>query len=229
MSAVSVPALASSSLPVESKALHLLPLEEVAQCLQSGLQANFSDASVEVVDCPDLTQSPWSLASKGLCGSPRLLDIGGVPFLMPLVQREKLYDMADYPRLTGSHASGLVIGAGAGPWPHLNRNAEMMPNLFVNSDSSILQETRITRTHDEDGSYSTLKLPSSETRNAVLGNVFICDGEPGKVLRIRATKRTGSNETRGGEGAAGGFFNFLYKRRKEFRNLHEGMFELCLP
>ena len=106
--------------------------------LEKGLLENFSTASVEVVDCPDLTQQPWSLASQGLCGSARLLDIGGVPFLMPLVMREKLYDMKDSPRLTGS-PQGLVIGAGAGPWPYLNRNAEMMPNLFVNNDNSVLQ------------------------------------------------------------------------------------------
>ena len=139
MAAESVSALPSSSLPVESRALAVLPLQEVAACLQQGLQENFAQASVEVVDCPDLTQSPWSLASKGLCGSTRLLDIGGVPFLMPLVQRQKLYDMKDYPRLTGDNNSGLVIGAGAGPWPFLNRNAEMMPNLFVNKDSSVTQ------------------------------------------------------------------------------------------
>ena len=139
MAAVSVSALPSDTLPVESKALAVLPLEEVAQCLERGLLENFSSASVTVVDCPDLTQSPWGLASQGLCGSPRILDIGGVPFLMPLVQREKLYDMTDYPRLTGSDSSGLVIGAGAGPWPFLNRNAEMMPNLYVNSEGSVLQ------------------------------------------------------------------------------------------
>ena len=57
---------------------------------------------------------------------------------MPVVMREKLYDMKDYPRLTGS-PQGLVIGAGAGPWPYLDRNAEMMPNMFVNPDNSVLQ------------------------------------------------------------------------------------------
>ena len=109
--------------------------------LEAGLLANFSTASVEVVDCPDLTHQPWSLASQGLCGSPRLLDIGGVPFLMPLVMRDKLYDMKDYPELTSDKAdtSGLMIGAGAGPWPFINRNAEMMPNLYVKKDKSILQ------------------------------------------------------------------------------------------
>ena len=38
--------------------------------------------------------------------------------------------MKDYPRMTGLD-EGLVIGAGAAPWPFLDRNAEMMPNLFV--------------------------------------------------------------------------------------------------
>ena len=49
-----------------------------------------------------------------------------------------------------------------------------------------------------------MKLPASETRNAVLGNVFISDGQPGKVLRIKASKRIGE---------AG--FQYQRKRAKE--------------
>ena len=33
--------------------------------LQSGLLEEFNDASVTVVDCPDLTCTPYLLASKG--------------------------------------------------------------------------------------------------------------------------------------------------------------------
>ncbi len=33
--------------------------------LQEGLATNFQEASVDVVDCPDLTQSPWTLAAPG--------------------------------------------------------------------------------------------------------------------------------------------------------------------
>ena len=86
--------------------------------------------------------------------------------------------MRDYPKLTGMK-EGLVIGAGAAPWPFLDRNAEMMPNLFVKENGEVVQvlcqyhdfilfyvfqETRIARTHDEDNSFSTQKLPSEETR-----------------------------------------------------------------
>jgi len=190
--AVECPALDSNSLRVENKPLAIIPLEQIAEVLEAGLAKNYQECEVKVVPCPDLSSEPWGLAAKGLCGSTRILDIGGVPYLMPNVMKEKLYQMRDYPKLTGGPQSGLVIGAGAGPWPFLNRNAEMMPNLLVRKDGEVEQETRITRTHDEDGSYSTLKLPPSETRNAVLGNVFICDGESGPVLRVRAKTRTGT-------------------------------------
>jgi len=181
-------ALDSSQLPVEHAILHQPALQEVAGVLEKGLKENFKTVKVEVVDCPDLRD--WGVAGEGLGGSTRLLDIGGVPFLMPTVMRDKLYDMKDYPTLTGL-TEGLVIGAGAGPWPFINRNSEMMPNLYVNKDKSLIQRTHITRTKDEDGSYETLDLPDSETRNAVLGNIFISEGKPGKVLKISCSARTG--------------------------------------
>ena len=33
--------------------------------LEEGLKRNFKDVSVGVVDCPDLTSSPWCLAAPG--------------------------------------------------------------------------------------------------------------------------------------------------------------------
>ena len=89
----------------------------------------------------------------------------------------------------------------------------------------LVQETRITRTHDEDGSYSTIKLPETETRNALLGNLFISDGEPGPVLKIDCRERIGvtfcchlSHQS-----------SFYIDRREELRDLYERMSELGLP
>ena len=62
----------------------------------------------------------------GLGGKPRLLDIGGVPYLIPLAQKNKLYEMKDVPKLTGlANDDCLIIGAGAAPWTYLKRNAEV--------------------------------------------------------------------------------------------------------
>ena len=63
--------------------------------------------------------------------------------------------------------------------------------MLWSESSWSFKETRITRTHDEDGSYSTIKLPETETRNALLGNLFISDGEPCEVLKIDCRKRIG--------------------------------------
>ncbi len=63
----------------------------------------------------------------------------------------------------------------------------------------------IGRTHDADGSYETLKLPETETRNAVLGNLFICEGKPGPVLKVHCKGRTGKTP----------WTNYLYKHQSK--------------
>ena len=65
---------------------------------------------------------------QGLCGKPRLLDVGGVPYLVPLPQLDKLYDIKTFPEMcdmTGSDEC-LVVGAGAAPYTFLDRNAEVL-------------------------------------------------------------------------------------------------------
>ena len=68
----------------------------------------------------------------GLGGKPRLLDIGGVPYLVPLAQKNKLYEMKDIPKMTqfSENDDCLIIGAGAAPWTFLKRNAEV--RTFIN-------------------------------------------------------------------------------------------------
>jgi len=51
--------------------------------------------------------------TAGLCGSPRLVDVGGVPYLVPLANREKLYDLTEVAGLA-ELPGAFMIGAGAG-------------------------------------------------------------------------------------------------------------------
>ena len=50
--------------------------------------------------------------------------------MIPLAQKNKLYDMKDFPTLTEMNLSegeeALIIGAGAAPWTYLKRNAEVL-------------------------------------------------------------------------------------------------------
>jgi len=185
--------LESDSLEVQRSTLFTPTLEVLATALKDGLNSNFKDVEVNVVTCPDLRNEPFDLASEGLGGKPRLLDIGGVPYLVPLAQKTKLYEMKDIPKMTdfAKYDDCLIIGAGAAPWTHLKRNAEMMPNLLLKGDGSIVQKTHIARTHDEDNRYELLALPETETKLSLLGNLFLSNGAKGPVLEVRCKGRSG--------------------------------------
>ena len=89
-----IQAISVKDLPVESKPLFVPPLEEISKCtktylivtkilvniiflwhdvtiildilvLQNGLSKDFVHAEVKVVECPDLTEQPFNIASKG--------------------------------------------------------------------------------------------------------------------------------------------------------------------
>ena len=64
--------------------------------------------------------------SAGLCGSPRVAEVGGVPNLIPSPRREKLYSLWQVPAACGLQR-GMLVGAGAGPWPHVGKNSEVGP------------------------------------------------------------------------------------------------------
>jgi len=174
---------------IEVKPLSTPTLDSVREALESGLSQAFSTTSVTIVDCPDLTEEPWGLAAAGLSGRPQLLHVGGVPYLVPLVKREKVYDMKNYPSICGLD-SALIIGCGAGPWPYLGKNGEMMVNLALNNNMVVKQLSRVATVGD-DGSCVMETIPDTETRHAVLGDLLICEGLPGKVIEVKCRCRVG--------------------------------------
>lgn len=177
------------SLLFEKADLVCPPLEEVAKVLEKGLSASFKSATVEVVDCPDLTQEPFHLTSKGLGGSPSLLEIGGPPYLLPLVKRDKVYDLKEVPELLGSK-SVAVIGAGAGPWPYAGTNCEGVFNLSINN-GKVTNGSRIGKVDPATGTKHHAEiLPDNETRCALLANLFCSEGKTDKVLKVHCKGRT---------------------------------------
>lgn len=177
---------------ITNRPLFVPHLEELVEVLSTGLSSNFQTVEIEIVDCPDLTKEPFTLACKGLGGKPRLVDIGGPPYLLPLVRREKLYNLSDVGKLTDVEPT-FLIGAGAGPWPYAGVNCEMMINLEVKG-GDVNNHTRISKVNTVDGSCVLERLPDTETRCAVLANIFCSEGKPGKVLQIICKKRTGKDD-----------------------------------
>ncbi|XP_078034350.1 ester hydrolase C11orf54 homolog [Augochlora pura] len=182
-----------TGLKIVKKELHVPSFNEIKDVLTEGLTKNFSEVKVEVVDCPDLTQEPFTLAASGLGGNPTVLEIGGPSFLLPTVQRDKVYDVQQLVKHLQCCKNAFVIGAGAGPWPHINCNCELMMNLVL-PEPNVRNESRIASVDKVDEKCVLRTLPNNETRLALLGNLFVSEGKPGQVLKVHAKKRTGSDD-----------------------------------
>ncbi|XP_057658545.1 ester hydrolase C11orf54 homolog isoform X1 [Diorhabda carinulata] len=185
-------ALNAECLPMESKKLFVPPLPELAKVIQKTLLTNFAEVCVEVVDCPDLTKEPFTLAASGLSGSQKLVEIGGNPYLLPCVQREKIYELKDIVKLVKSDPA-FIIGPGAGPNPYIGANCEGIYNLLIESGSVTKQLTRISKVDENDDKSVQILLPDNETRLALLGNLYFSEGKPGKVIKVHAKKRIGEH------------------------------------
>ncbi|XP_063060134.1 ester hydrolase C11orf54 homolog [Engraulis encrasicolus] len=185
----------TSKSQTEKFQLHVPTLDKLREVLEEGLKRNFADAEVTVTECPDLTQEPFKFPVKGLCGKPRVTDVGGVPYLIPTVHLDKLYNMNTVSKeleLPGA----FIIGAGAISSKTAGMNAELMPLVLTESegkpavngsyfasinpvDGKCLQERYSDRFHDCDF--------------GLLANLYACEGKPGKVLEVRASRRTGQD------------------------------------
>lgn len=178
---------------VVKRTLHTPQYEEIKDVFTQALLANFAEVEVEIVDCPDLTQQPFTLASPGICGNPKILEIGGPPFLLPTVQRDKVYNIRQILKHLNYGDTALVIGAGAGPWPYVQSNCELIMNVAI-SPSGINNETRVYSVDRINGSCIQEGLPTDETRFALLANLFLSEGKLGKVLKVHVKKRIGEDD-----------------------------------
>ncbi|XP_067263741.1 ester hydrolase C11orf54 homolog isoform X3 [Chanodichthys erythropterus] len=172
----------ANSSKTEKFQLHVPNLEELCQVLESGLNKNFSDVKVSVTDCPDLTHEPFRFPVKGICGKPRITDVGGVPYLIPLVRLDKVYNMnlvSKEVELPGA----FILGAGAVSSKTVGINGELMPLVVTEAegrpavngsyfstinpvDGKCLQEKYSDRFHDCDF--------------GLLANLYACEGKSGK-------------------------------------------------
>ncbi|KAM6969797.1 ester hydrolase C11orf54 homolog isoform 2-T2 [Aplochiton taeniatus] len=177
----------------EKLQLHVPKLEELCEVLQTGLKKNFAEADVTVVECPDLTKDPFQFPVKGLCGHPRITDVGGVPYLVPLVQPHKEYNMNTVSKeveLPGA----FILGAGAVSSKVVGMNAEMMPLVLTEAEGRpAVNSSYMSSINPADGKGLQEKYSDrfSGCDFGLLANLYACEGKPGKVIEVRAKQRTG--------------------------------------
>jgi len=179
-----------ASLPIIKHSLSPPPLSELATLLTTSLEPHFKDVTASVTQCPDLKQAPFNLAASGLSGHELIADIGGPPYLHPLPDFSKKYSILSIMKMMEmSPDKGFVIGAGAGPFHVVGMNSELMPNLSYEGDT-VTNLTKYAKV-DEHGGCVCDAVPGNSTDCALMANLFGSDGDPGDVLKIVASSRTG--------------------------------------
>ncbi|XP_065579367.1 ester hydrolase C11orf54 homolog isoform X2 [Artemia franciscana] len=182
--------ITTNNLKVETKDFDKAQIDEVINALHAGLSDNFETVSVSHVNCPDLTQEPFSLAKEGICGRPCLVDIGGVPNLVPLVKRDVYYDLSHLSNWLDMK-EGLAIGAGAGPWKYVGVNSELIANFAFGSGTIEKSMSYIAKLDPETEKPIVETLPPGENNCAVLLNLLCSEGKPGKVIKVECKNRKG--------------------------------------
>ena len=150
---------------------------------------------MELVDSPDFTEAPYFLASSGLNGDPTVMEYGENSYLLPLVDKSKVYDLVELVRLITSYNDKefFTCGAGAGDFTLFNQNSEGMFNMKVFSNGTVDNRGSIalTKKNSTLNEIELISLNSTDTKAALLGNIFISEGKPGKVIRVAVKQRVG--------------------------------------
>nr|XP_015223292.1 PREDICTED: ester hydrolase C11orf54 homolog isoform X1 [Lepisosteus oculatus] len=169
-------------------------LEELSEVLQNGLKENFADVHVSVVECPDLSQDPFRFPAKGICGKPRITDVGGVPYLIPVAQLDKVYDMdtvAKEVELPGA----FILGAGATSSKSVGMNAELIPLVRTENDGMSAVNGSYYASINPVDDKCLLEKYSDKFKDfgfGLLANLYACEGKSGKVIEVKASRRTGA-------------------------------------
>ncbi|KAI1285890.1 Ester hydrolase C11orf54 -like protein [Halotydeus destructor] len=156
----------STTYNFQSYELHKPALDEVASVLNEGLTKRYEQVSVEVTECPNLTEEPFNLAGSGLNGKTALCDVGGPPYLIPMAQKDREpYAIDKIAQVIGYDKDAFLLGAACGPHHLIGQNCEMIPNVAISvgpdGQQVVKNNTHICKTLNDDKEFEMFKLPDN--------------------------------------------------------------------
>lgn len=175
-------------------------MESIIDTIKPALASTYAFSTAEVVECPDLHNPPYHLASQGLCGNPIIADVGGPTNLYPRPVLDRIYSMTSIAKeqLHMSPNQGMLIGAGAGPFHFVGQNAELAANISwkngFDNVTNLTHYTKIDKSAPGPGP-SPLCEKCASTDCAFIVNMFGSSGLPGPVIKVTARKRVGSTNS----------------------------------
>ncbi|GMR58585.1 hypothetical protein PMAYCL1PPCAC_28780 [Pristionchus mayeri] len=159
-------------------------LEALADAFRSNLPGNFETVDVDIVECPDLSSPPFLLSSPGFGKNLVIAEVGGPGNLFPTIHREKAFDVTKICS-TCEQPQAFAFGPGAGPWPLVGVNCEMVADVNCATKKVGTRTAKIVG-----GSYKLEQIESPSF--SLMANLAVSEAERGqRVVHIKAKKRTG--------------------------------------
>ncbi len=158
-------------------------LSDIALAVEDGLGSNYAEVDVSVLPCPDLRN--FGCAFSGLGGDPILVEIGGEPLVHnPRYRDEGSLDLRELLEACG-RPRGKLLGAG---FPSLaatrGKCGELMPCMEL-PGRNLSKLARVGRQGQ------CIVEDYHSHLHGGLGNLYVCDGLPGDVIRVEVRRRTG--------------------------------------
>ncbi|CAI4223383.1 unnamed protein product [Auanema sp. JU1783] len=166
---------------------HVPPLEELKTVIEGALSANFATVFVDVRKCPDLKRDPFHQTSSGFGHRMVIAEVGGPANLTPVVQKDKIYDIETISAVCGKK-NAYVFGPGAGPYPIVGRNCEMVANANLKEKQI---KTVTLRNCDKSRGYISEYV--SSPKFALMANLALSTSNvQSQVVYFKCEVRTGS-------------------------------------
>ena len=168
--------------------LYTPSLKDIEKYLQKELSSYYKQIKISVVSCPDL--SKWgNLASKGICGNGKLVEVGGPRFVASKYQK-RCYSMPELLKIC-QMKKGLFTGAAAVSFDVVGNNAELVPNVFINNETK--QETKNNSRYAKIDKFDSPKIDLyNSLYHGCFSNLFLCDGkDKDDVLYIHCKHKIG--------------------------------------
>ncbi|VUZ39786.1 unnamed protein product [Hymenolepis diminuta] len=163
-------------------------LYEVRRAIECYLSPYFGLLTVKVIDCPNLCRKPFNFSRSGISGDSTIASLGSLDYLLPAADPKRLYDLmhtAQASRLV----QGMIIGGGLGPFQTYNRPCEVAADITFTTRG--LESNHSLVGFGDVESESSKFCRATNSYIASMGQFFVTEAKPGKVIQIEAKDRRG--------------------------------------
>ncbi|VDK66311.1 unnamed protein product [Anisakis simplex] len=164
-------------------------LDELKSVLHDSMVKNYENVSIDIVECPNLRESPFRMTGSGIGNNLRIAEVGGIPNLYPhgtkkIFNLKKVCETCELPE-------AFVFGPGAGPFDAIGHSSELVADAnLIKSQFKVTNKVSWIVSSANGYTMSTTESTDFE----ITANLAISDGCANRkifIVKICATKRIG--------------------------------------